>query len=372
MAWVCHMEKYKASDTGGIGAEDDRSSEKINEKNPNLDADRTHLNIHRMQTENGYEDTKFSHLAKIFGDKKAEINQLRKANGKTKIRKDAVVCNSFMITEDHSFFEDMSREECVKFFETAVDWFNQEFGNNVLQYSIHFDEYTPHMHMRVVPQKEDNLCSKEMFDRVALRRMQTELPEWMREHGFEVGEPEHDSVAVHRNEAEQRVYALNEKAERLEKKLVEKQLQLDWFKQETDDWRTAKKTFEGECEELRTEITSLKAQIRSNQSKIEEQEEILRLSENKLESLLKHSEQVEKGILASYEIQDLLTQVSNLADVLNDEYTREVANRAEKKTVSLSEQIQNAEKVLKTRRNAFDETHGRAVKRDTKRDQAER
>ena len=105
--WTCHMEKYKASDMGGIGIEDDRENDSINEKNTNLNLDYTDLNVHRMMKNGEYVDTEKCQLASIFSAKKKEINQSRKFMGKTKVRKDATVCCSFIISEDHSFFENM-------------------------------------------------------------------------------------------------------------------------------------------------------------------------------------------------------------------------------------------------------------------------
>lgn len=275
--WTCHMEKYKASDMGGIGIEDDRENDSINEKNPNLNLDYTDLNVHRMMKNGEYVDTEKCQLASIFLAKKKEINQARKFMGKTKVRKDATVCCSFIISEDHSFFENMTREDCIRYFEKAVNWFNQNFGNNVLQYSIHFDEYTPHMHMRVCPQKGNSLSAKTIFDRKALQRIQKELPAYMRSQGYDVGEPNHDEVSVHRDEAEQRVHALNEKASKIEARIKQKESDIELLDMEVEQGKQIR-------DKLKAEITSLKAQLSSNQAKIEEQVKVIAEQENRLKT----------------------------------------------------------------------------------------
>lgn len=275
--WTCHMEKYKASDMGGIGIEDDRENDSINEKNTNLNLDYTDLNVHRMMKNGEYVDTEKCQLASIFSAKKKEINQARKFMGKTKVRKDATVCCSFIISEDHNFFENMTRDDCIKFFETAVNWFNKNFGNNVLQYSIHFDEYTPHMHMRLCPQKGDALSAKTMFDRTGLKKIQKELPAYMRSQGYDVGEPNHDEIATHRNEAEQRIHALNEKALKIEEKIRQKEDDIEILDIEVEQGKRDRNR-------IWAELTSLRAQLASNRAKIEEQVKTIAENENRLKT----------------------------------------------------------------------------------------
>ena len=291
------MEKYKASDMGGIGIEDDRGNESINEKNPNLDLSYTALNVHRMLKGDTYIDTEKCHIASIFSAKKKEINEHRKNAGKTSVRKDATVCCSFIISEDHSFFENMTREDCIRYFEKAVNWFNQNFGNNVLQYSIHFDEYTPHMHMRVCPQKGNSLSAKTMFDRKALQRIQKELPAYMRSQGYDVGEPNHDEVSVHRDEAEQRVHALNEKASKIEARIKQKESDIELLDMEVEQGKQIR-------DKLKTKITSLKAQLSSNQAKIEEQVKVIAEQENRLKTA---NTRLDEAII-NYQVTEATTQ----------------------------------------------------------------
>ena len=295
--WTCHMEKYKASDMGGIGIEDDRENDSINEKNPNLNLDYTDLNVHRMMKNGEYVDTEKCQLASIFSAKKKEINQARKFMGKTKVRKDATVCCSFIISEDHSFFENMTREDCIRYFEKAVNWFNQNFGNNVLQYSIHFDEYTPHMHMRVCPQKGNSLSAKTMFNRKALQRIQKELPAYMRSQGYDVGEPNHDEIATHRNEAEQRIHVLNEKALKIEEKIRQKEDDIEILDIEVEQGKRDRNR-------IWAELTSLRAQLASNQAKIEEQVKVIAEQENRLKTA---NTRLDEAII-NYQVTEATTQ----------------------------------------------------------------
>ena len=48
------------------------------------------------------------------------------------------------------------------------------------------DESTPHMHLGIVPMQDGKLSSKAMFDREELKKIQDELPQYMKEQGFEL------------------------------------------------------------------------------------------------------------------------------------------------------------------------------------------
>lgn len=111
-----------------------------------------------------------------------------KRNSKRAVRKDAVVLDEWIISSDQSFFADKTPEQIRGYFQTAVDWFGQQYGRSNLQYAVvHMDETTPHMHLGVVPINEDgSLSSKKMFDRASLQRVQADLPQYLQEHGYDV------------------------------------------------------------------------------------------------------------------------------------------------------------------------------------------
>ena len=122
---------------------------------------------------------------------------------KRAIRKDAVLCDEWVITSDKKFFEDLNQEQVQEFFETAKKYFEEQYGKQNIAYaSVHLDESTPHMHMGVVPMKDGKLSSKAMFDREELKSIQDKLPKYMNEHGFEVERGELNSEKKHKTVAE--------------------------------------------------------------------------------------------------------------------------------------------------------------------------
>ena len=84
----------------------------------------------------------------------AEVDERIAANrtsGK-KVRKDAVKLVEGIITASPEFFEGKSEEECRRFFEDAYEFVKAEMGaENMIHFTVHMDETTPHAHWGAVP-----------------------------------------------------------------------------------------------------------------------------------------------------------------------------------------------------------------------------
>ena len=119
-------------------------------------------------------------------DIEAYINE-NKAS-KRAVRKDAVLVNEWILTSDKDFFEQLDEVETRKYFETAKQYFADNYGDENIRYAVvHLDEKTPHMHMGIVPFDDDRkLSAKRIFNREALQRIQEELPQYLKENGFDV------------------------------------------------------------------------------------------------------------------------------------------------------------------------------------------
>lgn len=187
---VARMEKMKVGNLGG----DYRHNERIfkNHSNKDIDTSRSHLN---------YELTDRDRSVSYEKQIKNYVNETKIS--KRAIRKDAVLCDEWVITSDKKFFERLDQEQTRAFFETAKNYFAERYGlENIAYASVHLDESTPHMHMGVVPMKDGKLSSKAMFDREELKSIQDKLPKYMNEHGFEVERGELNSEKKHKTVAE--------------------------------------------------------------------------------------------------------------------------------------------------------------------------
>ena len=187
---VARMEKMKVGNLGGAYRHNERIFK--NHSNKDIDPNRSHLN---------YELTDRDRSVSYEKQIKNYVNETKIS--KRAIRKDAVLCDEWVITSDKTFFEKLDQEKTRDFFETAKNYFAENYGEENIAYaSVHLDESTPHMHMGVVPFENGKLSSKAMFDREELKKIQDELPKYINEHGFDLQRGELNSEAKHKTVAE--------------------------------------------------------------------------------------------------------------------------------------------------------------------------
>jgi len=103
------------------------------------------------------------------------------------IRKDAVKVASFLVTSDSEYFQNLSDREERRFFESAYEFFADEYGEKNIAYAmVHKDEKTPHMHVGFVPITEDGrLSAKDFFGKKQqLAKLQDKFHDHMVREGF--------------------------------------------------------------------------------------------------------------------------------------------------------------------------------------------
>ena len=128
---VARMQKMKSGNLGGAYRHNERIFE--NHSNKDIDPEKTHLN---------YELTDRDRSIPYDRQIKQYINDNKIS--KRALRKDAVLCNEWIITSDKAFFENMSPEQIKNFFETAKNFFAERYGNSNIAYAmVHLDESTP-------------------------------------------------------------------------------------------------------------------------------------------------------------------------------------------------------------------------------------
>jgi plasmid recombination enzyme len=215
------MQKMKSGNLGGAYRHNERIFE--NHSNKDIDPEKTHLN---------YELTDRDRSIPYDRQIKQYINDNKIS--KRALRKDAVLCNEWIITSDKAFFENMSPEQIKNFFETAKNFFAERYGNSNIAYAmVHLDESTPHMHLGLVPMQNGKLSSKSLFgSRDQLKEIQEAFPRYLNEHGYNLQRGESDSKKKHLETAE-----FKEKQRLLDdtdKKIVDKTEKLKQLEKEKD------------------------------------------------------------------------------------------------------------------------------------------
>ncbi|MEC0056080.1 MobV family relaxase, partial [Bacillus cereus] len=173
---VCHMQKFKMTDVKGLQIHNQR--EKESHSNSDIIQERTEQNYDLIHDKRKVDYKKFI--------------QNRIDNGVVSnraIRKDAVVCCSFMISASPDYMNSLSQAEQRRFFEESVCFLKARYGEeNFVYASVHVDEKTPHMHVGMVPVNEKQKLSAYSFfkNKSELHDLQDKIYEHVKEKGFDI------------------------------------------------------------------------------------------------------------------------------------------------------------------------------------------
>lgn len=182
------MDKYHRKDVVGIERENERDENYRSKVNPQIDHERTSNNYHII----GRTETYLSYIDKRI----KEINQKRK------LKDDAVLINSFILGSDGEFFSTLLQEQQEDFFRECTMFFAERYGEeNIISAVVHMDETNPHLHLNLIPVLNGRLCSKQLFDRKALRNLQSDFHEqvgkkWGLQRGNKGSTAEHLDTAA--------------------------------------------------------------------------------------------------------------------------------------------------------------------------------
>ena len=132
---ILRFAKYKGPEIGQIEAHNERTKEKY-ASNPDVNANRSHLNFHLIKPEQKY---------------RAEAEK-QIADAGCRTRKDSVRVVETLVTASPEFFKDKKRSKIKVFFEEAVRFIEKYQGKSmIISAVVHMDEKTPHMHLSFVP-----------------------------------------------------------------------------------------------------------------------------------------------------------------------------------------------------------------------------
>lgn len=267
------MEKYKRGDIVGIERENERDENYKSTRNPQIDKSKTSLNYHTVPHEKKY---------LLFIDER--IKQL---SPKRKIKDDAVLITSFILGSDKEFFDRITAEQQKQFFADCTEFFAERYGKeNVVSAVVHLDESTPHLHLNLMPVTVGRLCAKVLFDRTALRDLQTDFYEAVgKKYGLERGKE--GSTAKHLDTVAYKTKKMTEAAEAKIREAEETQVTAKPVKELLEIYESARSEkipFSGKKKE--TEIIAL----RMKNSELEKQNNVLAKDNGDLYDELKKKE----------------------------------------------------------------------------------
>lgn len=203
MYGIFRIQKVKST---GIEAMEKHNNRAWECRNGDIDKSKTTENVELCQQPGSYSDTIQSMIDARY-------------TGKRAVRKDAVRLVEGLITASPEFFEGKSREEILEFFKDSLNFAEEEFGfQNLVHFTIHFDEKTPHAHFGFCPLTEDGrMSAKAWFNgRTALRKLQDRFHERVGEPwGLERGESVEDTERHHKSTVEMKRNEIEELREQV-------------------------------------------------------------------------------------------------------------------------------------------------------------
>lgn len=373
---VCRMQKVKKNDIKGYQIHNQRERE--SKTNPDINSSLSHLNRDYINAQ---------HIS--YMEKWKEIFESQNES-KRALRKDAVYFNEFVVGSDHDFFKYMDHSEKERFFKVATDFFKDRFGEQNVLYSVaHFDEYKgagAHAHIAIVPMRDGKLQSKNVFDRNELKALQSELPNYLQKHGFDIERGKEGSKAQHIDTATYKVIKAQEAVLNAEqqrdsiqsdtklfeakreglKKLFEKVERLDSLEYEEQKTMFGKETgkiimdredfdkmrnlammkvpdMEFKNEELRREIAVL-------QSKIEQKDDKISNLQKKYEIASAQAERYKSGLDDVVE-ERILERLEEKVTKLKGDHAKELTREIADKNLFLQEAEQLERKLDITKKN---------------------
>ena len=209
---ILRVQKCKGAAIGAMQYHNDR----VPGQHSNEDIDQEKSNLNKEYIEHG------SYRAEV----NERIERFRESS--RKIRKDAVVLAEGVATASPEFFEGKSREEVMAYFDDVFEFCKAEFGEqNLVHFTVHMDETTPHAHFGFTPIKDGTLSWKNYFDgRDALRGFQNRYWERVgKQWGLERGETgsgrTHKTTQEMKREAQREIKELDKRKECLRQEVEE-------------------------------------------------------------------------------------------------------------------------------------------------------
>ena len=207
----------------------------------------------------------------------AELNEKAAAEGKRKIRSDAVVMVATVLKPPAHFMNGLLREEQIRLLKDGVEGFANIVGEaNVKSAAYHFDEQGSHVHVFWEPMTADGrLSAKEAVSLKTFSRINKELPQFMRARGWDIEDCKSYDEAEERakrktlGEAEYRKQTAEKRAKNGRSSYKYKAEAEEARRKAEAEAEEARRKAEAEAEELKSTVSDLRQQITQQRDEME-------------------------------------------------------------------------------------------------------
>ena len=194
---------YTINDLAQIGSHNKREKKAYN-SNPDIRVELSKNNIDLVPLSDKYVKG-FYHLTREYKKEheermKTEREDRKKTYKQMLDKSRNVVADELLFTATNEFFNDMTKEDILKWANTCMEFVYEDLGytkNQVLHSTIHLDEKTPHIHCVVVPliKKFDKRTNTERYtiskkqyikDKIHLSELQDKYHKRLTDKGFDL------------------------------------------------------------------------------------------------------------------------------------------------------------------------------------------
>ena len=139
--------------------------------NPDIDAKRSQDNYSLLWQELG------QNVENLVKSRLAGLPEKRTKNGKLKtIRKNAVRLCDFVVTASPEALQSLNESDRDQYFYECVQWLEARYGKENIVYSqVHLDEANPHLHVGVIPIRDNELNAKAIFSKKEMQSLQNDF-----------------------------------------------------------------------------------------------------------------------------------------------------------------------------------------------------
>jgi hypothetical protein len=136
--------------------------------NPDIDRDRSAENYSIL------DEYKGENVERLVKDRIESLPKGKTKNGKPKtIRKNAVRLCDFVVTVSPEVMQDLDKDQRDGYFRDCLYWLEERYGKENIAYAqVHMDEANPHLHIGVIPIRDNELNCKAIFNPKEMKGLQ--------------------------------------------------------------------------------------------------------------------------------------------------------------------------------------------------------
>lgn len=292
----------KSASCGGFKSVAEEALEERKGRDPDINRDLTPDNIYT-----GFRTA--AELMEYSDQHVADMSEQLQAEGKRKIRQDAVVMIATIIKPPAAFMATLTKDDQVRFLQDAGEKLDELVGkNNVKSKVIHFDEQGGHLHAFWEPMTGDGrLCAKEAMNLKFFNRLNKEMPAFLRSRGWDIDDCNAYDEAKEALKTEEEKYQERRKSGRSSVAYkAQAEAEKNRLCEEIDDLQTQAEELRKQVEVKTTDLETAESARKKAEEEAKDAEKRKKKAEDRLEELVEPIRTLEEYNSTADKAEDLV------------------------------------------------------------------